>query len=258
MSFIKKAMASMIGIGGTKIDTQIESNHIVAGERVEGVVYIYGGSVPQQLGHITLEVKTQYEKEHDDKKIKLTTTVQTIPISINKEIIPGENIKIPFSFVLDPRTPISIGRCKVWIATKLDIISGVDSTDGDVITVKCSKYMNNVLQVIQSMGFRLREVENTYTKYSYNKLAFVQEFEFAPRSGEFRGKLDELEVVFIPKPEGIDIIFQIDRRAKGIAGWLSEALELDETDLRIKFSYEELLHEQYIYNELTQIIRRYC
>lgn len=258
MSFIKKAMASMLGIGGTKIDTQIISDHIVAGEKIEGIVYVYGGSVEQQLEELQLEVKTQYEKEHDDKKIKLIATVQTVPIAINRVISPGEDIKIPFSFVLDPRTPISVGKCRVWISTRLDIIGGVDSTDGDAITVKCSKYMNNVLQVIHSMGFHLREVENTYTKYSYNKFPFVQEFEFVPRSGEFRGKLDELEVVFIPKADGIDIIFQIDRRAKGIAGWLSEALEIDETDVRVKFTYEELLHEKYIYNELTQIIKRYC
>jgi len=258
MSFIKKTMASLLGIGGTKIDTQILSDHIVAGERVEGIVYIYGGNVNQKIEELQLEVKTDYEKEHNDKIIKVKANIQTIPISINRVISPNENLKIPFSFVLDPRTPISIGKCRVWIGTRLDIIGGVDSIDGDSIIVKASKYMNNVLQVICSMGFNINEVKNMYTKYSYNKLPFVQEFECVPKNGEFKNKLDELEVVFIPKLEGIDIIFQIDRKSKGIAGWLSDALELDETDLRIKFTYEELLHEKYIYNELTQIIRRYC
>lgn len=258
MSFIKKAMASMLGIGGTKIDTQIITDHVVAGQRVEGIIYIYGGSVQQQLGRVHLEVKTQYEKEHDDKKISLITTIQTVPIIIDRNINPNEDIKIPFSFILDNKTPVSIGKCKVWIATRLDIVSGVDSSDGDIINVKASKYINNVLQVIHNMGFALREVENKYTKYPYSKLPFVQEFEFVPRSGEFRGRLDELEVVFIPKIEGVDLIFQIDKKAKGIAGWISEALELDETDLRVKFTYEQLLHEKYIYNELNQLIKRYC
>ena len=150
--------------------------------------------------------------------------------------------KFHFPFQLPLDTPVSVGKTKVWVTTGLDIKNAVDPTDKDFLHVKPNRLLEGVLNSISSLGFRLREVECEQASYRLRqRLPFIQEFEFVPTSGAYRGRLDELELIFLPTSEtSADLHFQIDRKARGLGGFLSEALEMDETNIRASISTSDL------------------
>ncbi len=256
MSFIKKAMANVFGIGGTKVDTILSTTNTTPGGLIEGNVHIYGGEVEQQIQSLYIDVKTTYEKETNDKKMQLEAVVQRYTIDINRTISSNEDIKIPFSFNLSLNCPVSKHKSRVWISTRLDIENAVDNLDGDSLRVIPNKYMDNILDSVSHLGFRLREVENVYDKYRMSSNKFVQEFEYVP-VGEFRGRLDELEVVLISNLDGIRVFLQVDRKVRGLGSLLSEKLSLDESLVYIDFTYDELSNTHFIIDTLRSTIKRY-
>ncbi len=60
MSFIKKTMASVFGIGGTKVDTVLTNSTVFPGGKIEGFINIYGGEVSQDIQSVYIDVKTTY------------------------------------------------------------------------------------------------------------------------------------------------------------------------------------------------------
>ena len=240
MSFFQKGMANVLGIGGTKIDTIVQSPEIRPGEEVFGVCRIKGGKVEQHINQITLSVRTYYKKESGDSTTTIYTTIQEVPINISGTIRPGVVEDVPFSFILDKNTPVSMNKTKVWISTNLDIAKAVDSGDKDYIKVLPSYPVEVVINAISNLGFRLREVENEYDSKRISPLDFVQEFEFVPQQGDFRGRLDELEVVMIQKRNGLELRLEIDRKARGLKGIMFEAVGLDEKNLKLELSYDSI------------------
>ncbi|MCQ6276618.1 sporulation protein [Bacillus sp. V3B] len=241
MSFFNKVLAS-IGIGAATVDTKLEKDQVVPGEEIKGIVDIRGGNVEQQIDDIYLSINTQYIKESDDKKYYATETIERIRLASTLTLAANERREIPFSFQLPLDTPVTVGKTKVWVTTGLDIKNAVDPSDKDFLHVKPNRLLEGVIDSISSLGFRLREVECEQASRSLRgRLPFIQEFEFVPTSGVFRGRLDELELVFLPTSQtSADLHFQIDRKARGLKGFLSEALEMDETNIRSSISISDL------------------
>lgn len=237
MSFFQKGMANVLGIGGTKIDTIVQSGEIRPGEEVFGICRIKGGKIEQQINKITLNVRTSYKKEVNDSTTTVYETIQRIPINASGTIQPGSIEDVPFSFILDIKTPVSMHKSKVWISTDLDIAKAIDSGDKDYIKVLPSYPIEAVLEAVSGLGFTLREVENEYDSKRLSPFGFVQEFEFVPYQGDFRGKLDELEVVIIPKQHCLELYLEVDRKARGLKGIMFEAVGLDEKNVRIQVDY---------------------
>ena len=67
MSVFNKVLAS-VGIGAATVDTKLESEQVVPGEEIKGIVEIQGGNVEQQINEIYLSINTQYVKESNDQK----------------------------------------------------------------------------------------------------------------------------------------------------------------------------------------------
>jgi sporulation-control protein len=241
MSFFNKVLAS-VGIGAATVDTKLERDQVVPGEEIKGVVDIRGGNVEQQIDDIYLSVNTQYIKESDDKKYYVTTTIERIRLASALTVDANERREIPFSFQLPLDAPVTLGKTKVWVTTGLDIKNAVDPSDKDFLHVKPNRLLEGVMNSISSLGFRLREVEcEQASRRLRGRLPFIQEFEFVPTSGDFRGRLDELELVFVSTSQtSADLHFQIDRKARGLGGFLSEALEMDETNIRVSISTSDL------------------
>jgi sporulation-control protein len=239
MSFMKK-MLSSIGIGSAKVDAQLHQDELRAGEKVTGDVVITGGNLDQEISSIYLAVMTTYEKEVNDNKVKKDAVVGQFKISEGLMIKASETESIPFEFELPVDTPVSIGNSKVWLQTGLDIKNAVDPSDRDYVHVLPSKRANNVLNAIRALGFSIKNVKNEEAPYKIRKrLPFVQEFEFYPVSGQFRGKLDELEAIFFQTEEGCELLLEIDRKARGLGGFLAEMLDADETIVRLSFTNED-------------------
>jgi sporulation-control protein len=255
MAFFDKVFAN-VGIGSATVDTKLERDTYMPGETINGVVEIRGGKVDQQVDDIYLSLNTTYLKESDDKKYTVTATIDrfriTNPFSIGK----NERKEIPFSFQLPLDTPLSIGRSKIWVTTGLDIKNAVDPGDKDFIQVVPNPLMNAIFNAVDGLGFRLREADCEEASYKVRgRLPFVQEFEYVPTSGPFRGRLDELEVVMRPSGSGaIELLLQVDRRARGLGGLFAEAAGLDETNVRITVTNADIPNLQ---QQIQSVIQRF-
>ena len=255
MSFFDKVFAS-VGIGAASVDTKLEKDTYMPGETVQGVVEIKGGKVEQQIDEIYLSLNTTYLKESDDRKYNVTATIDRFRLTTPFTIRSNERKEIPFTFQLPYDTPISIGKSKVWVTTGLEIKGGMDPSDKDYLKVIPNQLMTAVFNAVDNLGFRIREADcEEAPRRLRGRLPFVQEFEFVPTSGLFRGKLDELEVVFLSSGNGtLDLMFQVDRRAKGLSGLFSEAMGMDETNVRLTVSNADLPNLQ---QKIQSVIQRY-
>ncbi|MFS0823299.1 sporulation protein [Bacillus sp. 1P02SD] len=254
MSLINKIFSS-IGIGNARVDTKLSTDRLKAGEKVTGFVEIVGGNMEQQIDEIYLSVMTTYIKEFNDRNINKQATIEKIKIVEPFEIGSNERREIPFSLVLPLDTPLTLGKTKVWIHTGLDIKNAVDPSDKDYISVSPSPLVAGVLNAIYDLGFSLRKVDCEAAPYRLRKrLPFVQEFEFVPTSGAYRGKLDEVELVFFPQSEQkLEVVMQVDRRARGLGSLIAEAMDMDESFVNFTVTADDL---PTIKSQMNQIISR--
>ena len=256
MSFFQKVLAS-VGIGAAKVDTILKKDQFIPGEHVFGEVQIKGGDVPQKIDSIYLSLKSTYEKEVDDKKHTSTATVHQMKITEAFTIESNSEKIIPFSFRLPNDTPLTMGRTKLFISTGLDIKNAVDPSDNDYIQVLPNDLVKRVMNSLSELGFRLISAECKSASSIYrNRLPFIQELEYKPQSGPFYGKLDELEVMFLSIEENtMELLLQVDRKARGLGGLFAEALEMDESFVNVTVSINDLPN---LKQKLQAIIDRYA
>lgn len=239
MGFARRLLTS-IGIGAATVDTKLEKDELTVGEEVRGVVEIRGGDSEQEVDGIHLEVQTHYKRESGDSTVTETGTIERFEVSGPVAVRPDQNEELPFSFRLPYDTPLTVGRASVWVRTALDVKMAVDPSDSDSITVRPNRTTGAILEALESLGFDLREADNEELPHRIRRrLPFGQEFEFTARRGEFRGHLDELEVVLFPEEGAVDVVLQIDRRARGLGSFLSEAMGTDESYATLTISDDE-------------------
>lgn len=257
MSFLNRMMAS-VGIGSAKVDTRVDNAQVRAGDEVRGVVSVKGGGLEQQIDDIYIHVMTQYVKEVDDRRVRENVSLGKFRVASPFKLGAGETRELPFAFTLPAQTPVTVGHARVWLKTGLDIAMAVDPTDTDHLDVRPSKDAQVILDAVELLGFRLRQAEVEYTGRWGRNFPFMQQFEFVPTGGEFRGYLDEFEVVMLPTRDGVELHVEIDRKARGFGGFLAEAFDADESRLRIEF---ERIHlnagPQEVARHLGDIIRRH-
>ena len=221
MTFVSKLLAS-IGIGSASVDTKIFRSQLVPGENVEGIVQIRGGNVEQDIDSVYLSLFTTYELKKDDRRVTTQTEIGRYQLTQPLRIRPNEVKEIPFSFQLPLDTPMTMGKTKVWVRTGLDIKNAVDPVDRDYITIVPTPLVAAILETLKKLGFRLRNADCEQAKGIFRRrLPFIQEFEFVPVSGPFKRKLDELEVVFFPQADGVEVLMEVDRKARGFVSLLA-------------------------------------
>lgn len=255
MSILNKMLAS-VGIGSAKVDTILSKAVYEAGEEIQGTVKVYGGKIEQQVDAIYLSVYTTYIRESDDRKFTDKAAIHKEKVTNGFTLAANETKDIPFSFTLPFNTPITKGSTRVWIQTGLDIVSAVDPTDKDFIQVEPAPLAKKVLDEVEGLGFRLRKAECEQASRKYRGIyPFMQEFEYVPMTGEFRGKLDELEVVFLNQTfDQAEVLLQIDRKARGFGGFLAEALDQDETYVPVTV-HNNSQHD--IKDQIYRVLRKY-
>lgn len=238
MSLFNKMLAS-VGIGSAKVDTRLEQNEFVPGGEVRGVVHIRGGNIEQEIDSIYIKVMTQYIKEHDDRKFTENYALAKFRVSSRMTVRAQESIEVPFAFELPLETPATIGGQPVWLRTGLDIEMAVDPSDDDAIRVRPHPHAEAVLAAAEMLGCRLKNARCEYARYGRGSVPFVQEFEFYP-GPQFGRRMTELELVFFPRPDGLDVLVEVDRRARGLAGLFEQAFDLDERKQVLRLGRAEL------------------
>lgn len=253
MALFNKALAS-IGIGNAKVDTKLEKTRYTAGDVMRGIVEVKGGNVAQEVDSIYVSVMTTYVRESDDRKVVDEAVVIKEKLNEPFTINPGEVREFPLEMTLPHETPTTQGKTRVWVATGLDIKQAVDPGDKDYIEVQPTVMAEEVLDGVRALGFRLREVECEHARLT--SYPFVQEFEFVPVTGSYAGKLDELEVTFLQQTKDeVNVLLQVDKRARGLGGFLSEAMGTDETNVRLRIKRQDLSGVRAL---LDETIRRFA
>ncbi|KAB7673035.1 sporulation protein [Bacillus sp. B1-b2] len=256
MSFFQKVLAS-IGVGAAKVDTILRKEQYFPGELVEGEVHVKGGEVAQQIDCIYLALHATYEKEVDDKKHTSTATVHQVKILEDFMIEANKEKVIPFSFRLPNDTPLTIGKTNVYISTGLDIKNAIDPSDNDYIKVNPNELVQTLMNTVSELGFRLVSAECKAASSIYrNRLPFIQELEYKPLSGPFYGSLDELEIMLLSIEEHtIEMLLQVDRKAKGLSGLFAEALDMDESFVSVTISKNDIPN---LKQKMQSIIAKYA
>ncbi len=257
MGFARRFLTS-IGVGAATVDARLEKEEFEPGEEVRGVVEVTGGDSEQEVEEIYLYVQTHYKRESGDSTVTETGTVGRFPISDGITVPPGAREEIPFSFHLPYETPLTVGRSTVWLQTGLDVRRAFDPSDSDKITVRPNRTIQTILDAVERLGFSLREADNEELSYALRRhLPFGQEFEFRARSGEFRGRLDELEMVMFPDERSVELVFQVDRAVRGLGSFLSEAMGTDESYVALTVTEEDAARgSEYVAEMIGSAIRQ--
>ncbi|RXE95592.1 sporulation protein [Pseudoalteromonas sp. PS5] len=258
MSFFKKALGA-VGIGAAKVDTVLDHHQAAPGEEISGIVKIIGGKVAQEINKIDLKVMCNYTVEKEDSEGETITvtkshTLAAFHIDEQFTIEPGDEKHIPFTLDLAEETPLTVGQSKTWIATNLDIDMALDKSDRDYLHIVPSELQQAVIDAMEALGFKLYESDcEGIDEVSFSRLPFVQELEFKTITGDFHGRFDEVEMVFFTRGEQLEVIFEMDRKARGLKGFFAEALDLDESKSRLLISAEDIeALEDIIYDMLEQ------
>ncbi len=239
MSMVNRMLAS-VGIGAAVVDTKLTESWFKAGGTIEGVIDITGGRVDQHIDDIFIYLMTEYHRKVEDRKVKETHVLGKYKVAESFTVAASERKEIPFTFPLPSDTPLSMGKTPIWLKTALDIKQAVDPTDNDFIRVEPSDMVDRIFNAIEELGFRLRKSECIHVKtHMQRNHPFVQEFEFVPSSGPFRGELDEIELVLYPEKDRVQLLIEVDKRGKGLLGFLEEALDMDERKSMLDISRKE-------------------
>lgn len=235
MSFMKKVKVSL-GFGAAKVNAVFDADTYVQGDIVTGTVFLEGGDIDQIINGLFLDIMTKVIKEGGEHVTIQEAVLSRYTISDEFTIRGGEQKEIPFSFQLPFGTPVSVGNKDVWIRTKVDIAMAVDPKDYDYIQVLPHPTLKTVWDALQGLEFLLYKSKNVPLRFS--PIGIGQELEFINR-GAYQKYLDELEVIPLLDETGGTFLFEVDRKARGVGGFLAEAFEMDESKAKLSLKHEE-------------------
>lgn len=214
------SVLSRIGIGAATVDTKLPST-VTAGESVDATVEVVGGDSEQEIEELYFALETRYERDEGQG----TAVIDRHQLTEGFTIAPDEERSFDVTLDVPRETPITVGRTDVWVETGLDVDWALDPDDTDYLSVEPTGRMQAVFDALDSLGFDLRTArpEATPGGVFATGVPFVQEFEFVPRSGAYRGDLDELEVLFEPGADALGVRLEVDQRG----GMLTELSDMD-------------------------------
>ncbi|WP_435332745.1 sporulation protein [Haloarchaeobius sp. TZWWS8] len=241
-----KKILSSVGIGSASVDTILPKTTLHPGETVEATVEIAGGSSEQEIDDIYFALMTRYRTEDGYRDAVL----DKFRVGENFTIGEGERREETVEITIPYSAPLTMGNVKVWVKTGLDIDWAVDPKDTDHVDVRADDRMRALFDAVEELGFSFYSAEVEKAPFGHSQ-PFVQEFEFKPRGGEFRGELDELELICAPGPDAVDVIVEVDRRG----GLLSEWAETDESRDRLHITTADSAR---IRGNLESLVRKHA
>ncbi|WP_022834379.1 sporulation protein [Salisaeta longa] len=223
---MKKLLAS-IGIGNATVDTVLSSTTVRPGDVVDAAIHIKGGNAEQEVHYIELELETRYRDEVGDGEAYVDATLATYRLTDGFTITPGMDKTLSAEIEIPHHTPLTMGDARVWVETDLEVPMAIDPSDKDPLTVQPTPTMQAVFDGAEALGLAFRKADceaDPYSRYVSGR-SFVQEFTFRPSRGStFAGRLDEVEFIFAPSANSLQVFVEVDRRG----GFLSEAFDSDE------------------------------
>ena len=226
-----KSFLRRLGVGGATIDAVLDDEQIEPGGTVSGTLHIRGGEADQTASRAVIEIVARVVRKAGDDEHHVDEAIAGIDLPGPFPL--GRDHSIPFRIDVPLHTPVTSigGHNFVWLRSGLDVPWAVDPGDTDGLEVFPNRAQANVLEAMESLGFRLHKVD-IEPRSSWFGRKWVQEFEFRPFS---RGQLrfDEIEIVFESQNGSqVQALMQVDRAARGLGGFLMELTDTDESWVR--------------------------
>jgi sporulation-control protein len=230
-----KNIFKKLGFGNAKVDARLRGA-VQQGGVLEGDILITGSDDVENIDELFVRVVTEYKKQSGDSYAYYDCKLAEQKLFDRFTVQPREQKSLPFRVQIPFETPVTtLGYNRVYLQTTLETSAIFDPNDTDPIQVVPHPFTQRMLQAIQNIGFSLFKVDCEYTHRFGGRFPFVQEFEFKPTGGDFRGRLDELEAYIRPNERGVDVTFQIDKR-----GGFSELFGTDESYAGLQLSENDL------------------
>jgi len=221
------------------VDTVLDKSSLRPGDTLTGKVLIKGGSVPQSIEYVDLVLMTEVEKKINGEEYRASHALQRYRVSGAIQLSAGQELTLPFALGLPLETPVNNAqalaspgfqaylprvRAAVWIHTDLAIASARDAEDRDFLDIHPLPQMLQLISAMAQLGYAhvSSDVEAGAARFNniQSSLGCYQEFEFKPMRNNFGkgfggGGVKEVEISCIPRPEGVHVLLEVDRRYRG-------------------------------------------
>ncbi|HAP31574.1 MAG TPA: sporulation protein [Firmicutes bacterium] len=245
-----RKVLSSIGIGSARVDLVLNKSRYAAGESISGELRVVGGILDQKVSQVYLKLMLASRFKKGDRVQQVSREFDHQVISTGFEIAAGGRVQpVSLSYTLPEAIPVSTFSTKYFLVTGLDIAAAVDPKDNDQIEVLPGRRQAIVMQAVEKeLGFRRRPRTGEYN-------GRFQEFEYLPVNF-MRGKLDELEVIYLPQQDGIKLYLQLDKKARGLIGLLTDEWDLDERHLSVIIPNSHITTPAEVASWLADLIER--
>lgn len=214
-----KKMRAAFG-GGAEVDTVLSVADAQPGGMLQGNVNVKGGSVDLDINFIEVrleaKVEVEYETSDGDGEYLSWQRFGGVRVTSDFKLHEGQSHSIPFQLPVPWESPFNViqgQQLKIQLGarTELDIARSVDKGDLDPIRIHPLPAQERILTAFTNIGFRFKGSDCEKERIPGSPLPFRQEVEYyaAP---QFQGRLNELEVVFLAGPNGMDVLLEMDKR----------------------------------------------
>lgn len=261
MSLLKNMLLKMV-IGPVSVETRLFNELFIPGEFVRGEMTVKGSSSEQQIDSIYLSIASTYEDKVDIKNVKCkereinetqNSTIVDLQISEPFIINPDQTIKFDIDLTLPSYTPVTVGTARTWVQIHSGIQPAIETIDKNYIHVQPHPLVDAVLGSAMDIGLEVCKVVCESVSGDTNiKVPFIQKFILQPVEGHLKSRLEEIEFIFKPSNNSLDVFMEVDRNLKGVPVRLSEKLSAVDSMIKFEVSYENLDDLTLIMNELIE------
>jgi sporulation-control protein len=219
-----KRLLQALGVGGPSVETVLINPNCRPGGVLEGHVQVIGGGEdPMDIEYLAIGLVTRVEIASGDTEYSADQEFHRQRLTGSFRLDPGARHEIAFQFDVPWETPITevygqhLHGMTMGLATELEVARAVDKSDLDLVAVHPLPAQERILNALLRLGFRFSraDVERGRIPGAHQQLPFYQEIEFFPPSGYASGMTD-LELTFLPTPDNLQVLLEIDRRDRAI------------------------------------------
>lgn len=229
-------MLAPLDIGGARVDTILETEHLLPGQIFNAQIVITAGDVNQQIAGLDLVLLTHVKNSQGE--LIENHIIEQWRITDIGAIEPGEIKTIPFEARLHSETPLSdlnvnIEQSYVWLEPTIDMHFVVNPSDNDYLQIHANDAVKTCMQAMDKLGFSLDKVNvkkgllraPTFQSHS----GCYQEFEYKPNSRSLF-KIQDIALSFISEAHKTHVLIEMDRAHKS-DGYVDLTIEHDHVNL---------------------------
>jgi sporulation-control protein len=239
---------SKIRIGAAEVQTVLPKRSFTPGEEIEARVEVTGGDADQHLDELFFAVLTRFKYDEGWRIGVIDEFGVLEPRTIHPDTDETHEITFQFPF----NTPLTKGGDKVWLQAGVSPDWTVDESN-EPLEIKPEARQKRLFEAVEELGLVFQKSQCTKAPH-YMSSALVQELNYRPRSGSYRQKLDEVDVMCDGHEDEMDVYLEIESAPNSVGGMhgyddmYDDVVDLGESWERFSFQDEST-------EELVEMVR---